>query len=76
MASEPLRMFASDRDFPWWSLAAILALTLLIATVTGCAKPRPVAAQPKDRPAVTLIAAAPLPDVAAPFDPVEAPPTF
>lgn len=70
MARKSPRGWWTDLDLPWWSLAAISVLTLLVATITGCA-PRPAVA-PSVAPAV---AAAPpvLPPVRAPFDPVEPP---
>jgi hypothetical protein len=35
MARKPARGWWSDLDLPWWSLAAISVLTLLVATITG-----------------------------------------
>jgi|APFre7841882724_1041349.scaffolds.fasta_scaffold01672_10 hypothetical protein len=72
MARKSPRGWWSDLDLPWWSLAAISVLTLLVATITGCA-PRPPVAAPPPTQAVAGAPALPLPAIQPPFDAVDPP---
>jgi hypothetical protein len=70
MARKPAHGWWSDLDLPWWSLAAVSVLTLLVASITGCAPRSPAAAA---APSVASAPALPLPAVQPPFDPVDPP---